>query len=66
MADTTDLKSVAGNSVWVRVPPSLPFNTKKYIDNLRTFRQVGKARVCKTLMRWFESNKVLQTKNQIE
>ena len=24
MADTTDLKSVAGNSVWVRVPPSLP------------------------------------------
>ncbi len=29
MADTTDLKSVAGNSVWVRVPPSLPPMTIK-------------------------------------
>jgi 2'-5' RNA ligase len=34
MADTTDLKSVAGNSVWVRVPPSLPSFMKTQVKEL--------------------------------
>ena len=37
MADTTDLKSVAGNSVWVRVPPSLPFVSIAQLDRATAF-----------------------------
>ena len=55
MADTTDLKSVGASR-----EGSSPSFATNLLDNLCTFRQAGKARVCKTLMRWFESNKVLQ------
>ncbi len=30
MADATDLKSVGGNSVWVRLPPALLFTLARY------------------------------------
>jgi len=32
MAATTDLKSVGRKTVWVRVPPPLPFKLKLLID----------------------------------
>ena len=33
MADATDSKSVEGNFMWVRLPPSAPYTNKTNLEN---------------------------------